>query len=317
MEINFGITAFKNNHQIKAANIGRVLEIHGRSISYVDKDVEQYQETISNKKLHKFRYSRMLVGDFLELNHDKQIINIFPRDNVLSKANSVAKKSFRKKTKEQEIAANVDQIIVMIAVNQHFTIEKLERYLETFQLQGREPIVLLSKVDFEEERNKVVKMIKQAYPTLKVYEVSVFRIDTLKEIEKLFEPEKTIAVIGSSGIGKSTLLNKLNNQQQVEVGAVRKGDQKGKHTTTATSLHALKQLQAYYLDTPGFKTISSNLNHADPKVFDDIKELAQKCKFRNCRHLSEPRCAVKAAVEAGIITKDHYTSYLKFEQRNG
>lgn len=315
MQLDYLINSFCKRNHLNPANVGRIIELHQNKAFFINKDGERIKGILTTKSLKKSGYKSALVGDFIDYNA-QNIIKILPRSNVLSKASSLARKSFKKAKKEQLLASNIDNIVIMIAVNQHFTTEKLERYLETFQIKDHDPIILLSKVDFTAERDRVIQLIKKAYPSLKIKEVSSKIPTTIAEVSEIFKPDQTIAVIGASGVGKSTLLNKLTNSELVQVGKVRKGDEKGKHTTTSIKLYSLPSLHAYYLDTPGFKAISSNYHKDQPSVFADIDKLALQCKFRNCRHLSEPKCAVKEAVKNGLITQEHYQSYLNFEARN-
>lgn len=313
--MDFGINKFITEKNIKSKNVGRILEIFNRKVTFITASEHKYSTILTNKYLSHFKYKKLLIGDFIEYDEKKQIIKVFSRLNVLSKAYSKAKKSFKQSSEEQEMAANIDSIVIMIAVNQHFTIEKLERYLETFHILGHDPTILLSKIDFTEERNEVLKKIRKAYPSLQIREVSIYDDSTIGTVKQLFKKDCTVAVIGASGVGKSTLLNYLTQKNIVETGKVRKGDQKGKHTTTRVTLHSIPSLDSYYLDTPGFKAISTNLKRARPEVFDDIYELAKECKFNNCKHISEPKCAVKEALKKGNITQDHYDSYLKYAER--
>lgn len=316
MKLDFEINSFKTKNAITTQNIGRVVQLFANKVNYVDANGDMRTTILRKKNLKRSIYQRLLVGDFIEYTNDDEIIDVFKRESVLSKASSIAKKSFKQNKKEQLIASNIDRIVIIIAVDQHFTAEKLERYLETFQLSGKDPIILLSKIDFVDETRKVERIISEAYPDLKVFKVSMYDTKSIEQIKNIFEPNKTVAVIGASGVGKSTLLNKLVNKKVTVTGEVRSGDQKGKHTTTSTSLYAIKNLESYYLDTPGFKAINSIVYKAKPKVFDDIFALSKNCKFRNCHHLTEPKCAVKEAVEAGQNSKEHYQEFLKFQSRS-
>lgn len=253
------------------------------------------------------------MGDYIEFSSDNKITNILPRKNILSKTSSMA--SLHSKIKEQYIATNVDDILIMIAANQRFTIGKLQRYLETFSVFGINPKILLSKADFREGVIRIMDLINKAYPNLDVIQVSTYYPNSIKKVKSVFKPKSTIAALGASGVGKSTLLNTLVNEKISKTGCVRKGDKKGRHTTTNVSLYALPFGNAYYIDTPGFKSIDTTQTTSRPIVFDDIFKIAKNCKFRNCRHITEPNCAVKDALNSGKITQDQYSNFLKYESR--
>ena len=293
--------------------IGRISQIFGKTIIYYECDSKQVKTKLFQKDLKKMLYSSLLVGDYVEYSSNNEIINVLQRKNVLSKASSIA--SLHSKRQEQYLAANINNILIMIAANQRFTIGKLDRYLETFTIPGISPQILLSKVDFKEGVTRITGVISKAYPDLNVSYLSIYSPETITQVKKLFQSNHTVAVIGASGVGKSTLLNTLAGTNLVQTGRVRKGDEKGRHTTTNISLHALPFQNSYYIDTPGFKSIATTRSIERPAVFDDIHELAQNCKFNNCHHITEPKCAVKEALKNGKITQEHYDNFLKYQNK--
>lgn len=311
---DFGISRFKLENNLSDSHIGRIVQIYNKKAIFYNENGKQFETTVYQKEAKNFLYSRILVGDYVKYaQSDHSISAIFPRQNTLSKAESKA--SLHAKDNEQYLAANIDDIVVMIAVNQRFTVEKLERYLETFSILEKEPIVLLTKTDFKEGTVKVSALIKEAYPNLAVTQLSIFYPETIEKVRALFKTDHTVAVIGASGVGKSTLLNKLSANAEAKTGRVRSGDEKGRHTTTSISLHALSCNRTYYVDTPGFKVIDTTKPGNRPSIFNDIYVLAKDCKFRNCRHITEPKCAVKRALATGNITEEHYQSFLKYQER--
>lgn len=294
----------------------RIIEKYGNTLFLEDSAGKIQKVKVSNKVTKKFRYPNLLVGDLLDVSEDSTLLEVEKRKNVLSKTKSKAKKSFRKATKDKDMAANVDRIFILIAADQKFTVEKLERYLETFTIDNAQITVTISKADYLEGYEQIKEEISQAYPSLSIEKFSKFQEDTTQNIRGLIHDNETIILIGSSGVGKSTLTNLLLEKDVAATKSVRHKDHKGTHTTTTSHLFRLPFADnAYILDTPGFKFISSNKEIRNLEVFSDIQELAKKCKFRNCRHLSEPKCAVKEALKDQIITQEHYESYLNYQER--
>lgn len=315
--VDFGIKTFILKNNLSDNKIYRVINNFSKKVILANQHGDLLTVNLAHTNLTKLGIDKIIVGDYVSYSPiEGKITKVYPRDNILSKVTSSAEKSWHVKSQKQLLASNVDEIWVMIAVDQRFTIEKLERYLETFRISDRDPIILLSKADHITEYKEIKNKIGQAYPTLKVRTVSAYLPETIQQIKKMLIKGNTIAVVGASGVGKSTLLNNLAGKDVNKVSNVRSGDQKGRHTTTSITLNALPDLDIYYIDTPGFKAINSTAQKSNPAVFNDIEALAKNCKFRNCSHLSEPKCAVKAAVQEGTITEEHYQSYINFEKRN-
>jgi ribosome biogenesis GTPase len=210
---------------------------------------------------------------------------------------------------EEVVAANVDTALVVTAVGRDFSPRRLERYLAAAHESGSEPVVVLNKADLEPEA--VADAVAQAQavaPGVAVLALSAKTGAGLEALDDYLQLGRTIALLGSSGVGKSTLANRLAGAELLATAAVR-DDERGRHTTTRRQL-VLLPAGGLLLDTPGLRELQ--LSRADlDETFPEIAELAPSCRFRDCTHEHEPDCAVLAAVQAGTLPRERYESYLK------
>lgn len=304
----YGINNYKNELNIaEEVNIGRVIEKTNYIYTIADSNYEfKKAETVSN-----LQSNEVFVGDFVEytLFDDYNLIkSVKPRLNSVTKKASYAAKSFHEAENEQLLAANVDQLFVLIAADQRFTLSKFERYVFTFQQDNIDMHVLISKGDFEDLAEDIKQKILSVYPNFKVTVFSNLREESLIDIKKLFLKDKTSLLIGASGAGKSTLINNLLNDYKMNTNEVRI-DGKGKHTTTTTKMFYSDNLKSYIIDSPGFKTISTTRDIDKSVLFEDIQKLSLDCKFNDCTHTHEPKCAVLNAIENGEMSEAYYKRY--------
>ncbi len=209
----------------------------------------------------------------------------------------------------QIIAANVDTAFLVVGLDGNYNLRRIERYLTVAWESGADPVVLLTKADLCEDAASRVQDAAGAAPGVPVHAISTFTGCGLDELQPYLLPGRTVALLGSSGVGKSTLLNRLLGREAQRTQAVRDFDDKGRHTTTQRQLFRLPG-GALLLDTPGLRELQ--LWHADDGLSDafaDITALAEDCRFPDCRHLSEPGCRVRDAVAEGTLDAgrlDHY-----------
>lgn len=218
--------------------------------------------------------------------------------------------------KPQVVAANVDLVFVVQSLNNGPNVRRMERELVLAFESGATPVIVLSKADLVSpgEADVAVVTARGAAADVEVVVTSAVTGAGLERLRELATPDRTVALIGASGVGKSRLVNGLVGDNVQAVGAVRKGDQRGRHTTTARELVELPS-GGWLVDTPGLRSVA--LWDADvglSRVFSDIEELAAKCKFGNCSHGSEPGCAVRAAIEAGNLDSARYEHYLRLDR---
>ncbi len=220
---------------------------------------------------------------------------------VLPRRSKFVRKSPGKKIEEQVIAANVDTALLVSALDGDFNPRRVERYLAQCWESGARPVIVLNKVDAcEQARGKVFEMARVAMGTA-VCVVSARTGQGFSELEEFLGPGQTLVLLGSSGVGKSTITNRLLGETVQEVWPVRESDSRGRHTTTTRELFVLPG-GALLMDTPGLREMQLwDAGDGVAQVFADIDSLAAQCRFGDCRHEAEPGCAVLAALEAGTL----------------
>jgi ribosome biogenesis GTPase len=220
---------------------------------------------------------------------------------VLPRRSKFVRKSPGKKMEEQVIAANVDTALLVSALDGDFNPRRAERYLAQCWESGARPVIVLNKADTcEEAREKAAEMERIAIGTA-VCMVSARTGQGFGELEEFLKPGQTLVLLGSSGVGKSTIANWLLGLNVQEVQPVRESDSKGRHTTTSRELFVLPG-GALLMDTPGLREIQLwDAPQGVAQTFADIDSLAAQCRFVDCRHEGEPGCAVLAAVSAGVL----------------
>jgi ribosome biogenesis GTPase len=245
------------------------------------------------------------VGDWVAVSavpgEDKSVIEaVLPRRTAFTRTEPSS-------DAREVVAANVDTVFVTTAVGRDFSARRLERYLAAAHESGADPVVLVNKADAD-GADAALEEARAAAPGVPVHLISAKRGDGLEQLEGYLAPGRTVALLGSSGVGKSTLANRLAGEELLATGEVR-SDELGRHTTTRRQLVRLPR-GGLLLDTPGLRELQ--LAGADlDETFPEIAALVPECRFRDCSHTHEPGCAVRAAVEAGDIPRERYESYLK------
>ena len=247
----------------------------------------------------------LTVGDWLLLDERGRFARLLERSSLFSR------RAAGEKVAEQLVAANVDTLFVVSSLNRDFNLSRIERYLVLAHEAGVEPVVVLTKVDLADDPETLVAPLRARHPMRMVELVNALEPASVAALTPWCGEGRTIAFLGSSGVGKSTLINTLMGRPLQETGAIRADDQRGCHTTTARSLHRMPG-GALLLDTPGMRELQlSDCETGVEETFAEIVTLAEECRFADCTHQGEPGCAVRAAIEAGELEERRLTNYLK------
>jgi len=235
------------------------------------------------------------------------IVHVLPRHSRFSR------KVPGSVTDEQVVAANVDVVFLVMALDHDFSPRRLERYLLLARDSGAAPVVLLTKPDLSADVSARTADVAAVAGLLPVHVLNPRSGDGTEVLRAYVERGRTCALLGSSGVGKSTIVNRLVGADVQKTRAVREGDSKGRHTTIHRELVPVPG-GGLLLDTPGMRELQLwGGGEAMEAAFDDVERHAGGCRFGNCRHRDEPRCAVKAAVAEGVLAADRLESYLKLQ----
>ncbi|RMF69112.1 MAG: ribosome small subunit-dependent GTPase A, partial [Cyanobacteria bacterium J069] len=273
----------------------RVVQEH-RGSYQVYSETGEFSAEVSGKFRHQATSPRNFpaVGDWVAiaptLAHHATI------HAVLHRQSEFVRKAPGGKTAEQVIAANVDTVFLVTGLDQDFNVRRVERYLMLTWDSGARPVIVLNKVDLCSAVSDRISALEEVALGVPIVSISALHDQGLAALQPYLQPGQTVALLGSSGVGKSTLANQLLGQSAQATQAVRAADSRGRHTTTGRSLWMLPG-GALLLDTPGMRelqlwTTADSLQ----QTFEDIAVLAAQCRFRDCRHDQEPGCAVQAAI---------------------
>lgn len=268
----------------------------------------------------KFRYEAQTVseypavGDFVMVEHAGEDGNaviqaILPRKSVFTR------RAAGTANREQVVAANIDTVFICMSLNNDFNVRRLERYLSVAWDSGASPVIILTKADLCDDLDQRLREVESVALGVEVVVTSSLSENGTDTLKPYLKEGKTASFIGSSGVGKSTLINRLMGSDRLATNGLR-NDDKGRHTTTHRELVLLED-GALVIDTPGMRELGMwGAESGIDTTFADIEALALVCKFKNCTHTSEPGCAIRAGIEDGSLSEERYRSYTKLSAEN-
>lgn len=262
-----------------------------------------------------------VVGDYVEFAYnplgESLISAIVDRRNVMKRADQSGHAiGYVKTMVEQAMVANFDYVFIVSSLNDDYNCNRITRYV-SYALQAEAvPVVILTKMDMCSNPGRFIREVEAISDKVRVHAVSALLGIGMEELATYFEPGNTIVLMGSSGAGKSTLVNAIAGKEIMKTGEIRESDSKGRHTTTYRHLLELEN-GVTFIDTPGMRELGmQNASDGIDDVFADIKELETRCRFNDCKHVTEPGCAVKKALETGELSEERYQLYLNLSNEN-
>lgn len=300
--------------EIEHGRVMRVSEVQRSQITLMNGVGEQAVQ-LTSSLLAGAAEERPTVGDWVVLSEQRDTI-----DRVLERKSLFRRVAAGQKSEVQLIAANIDVLFLVTSCNEEFNESRLERYLALAVESGAIPVVVLTKADLSDDPDSFRDCARRVRSGVSVESVNALDRTTLNGVLAWIQPGSTVALVGSSGVGKSTLVNTLAESDIAETSHVRQSDQKGRHTTSHRALHRLPN-GGLIIDVPGMRELKvANVNDALAAVFDDIQSLARQCRFADCRHEEEPGCAVCEAIARGDIDSrrlENYRKLMRESKRHG
>ncbi|MBT2677831.1 ribosome small subunit-dependent GTPase A [Bacillus sp. ISL-35] len=315
---SIGMTAeienFFKEVQFQGYKPGRVALEHKHSYRVWLEDGE-YLCTLSGKLTYEAngRDDLPAVGDWVAVKTSPgevwgTIRGILPRKSKFSR------KAAGQVTEEQIVAANIDTVFIVNSLNDDLNLRRIERYLLLAWESGSNPVIILSKADLENELEAKIELVSGVAIGVPVIPVSVLEGTGIEQLKRYLTPGQTVALIGSSGVGKSSLVNYFTGYEKQLVQEIRDSDDKGKHTTTHREMVLLPG-GAVLIDTPGMREIQLwTVEEGIGESFADVDQFAEECKFRDCTHGNEPGCAVRSAIDEGRLDENRLASYKKLQK---
>lgn len=293
----------------------RVVAVH-RETSVVRDAAGDRPATVSGA----FRYAALgqsdfpTVGDWVALDAGDVIAAVLPRRTMFKRMASDASRNGTRLDDEQVMASNVDLALLVAGLDNDFNLRRIERYLAVAWSSDVTPVVVLNKSDLADDVDGRIVAVDAIAPGVPVVPVSAWTGAGLDVLRGHLLPGSTAAILGSSGVGKSTLVNALLGEDRQATGAVRASDSRGRHTTTHRELFELPG-GALLVDTPGIRSLEViGADEGVDAAFDDVVDLAATCRFTDCRHETEPGCAIRAALADGRLTEERLASHRKLER---
>ena len=314
---NYGFTNYFSN-QIELINgdkddlvPARITEVHKEMYTIIYDNIEK-RARLKGSIFYNDKYSIYpAVGDFVLVNQNPYgediIHHVLDRKSKFSRYDSHYEK-------EQMVAANFDHVFIISSLNHDFNIKRIERYLSIAWESGANPAVILTKSDLVDDIEEYSLQVDNIAMGVPIFYISSVTGEGIEELKKHLKPKETIVFLGSSGVGKSSLVNALSGENVMKVNDIREDDSKGRHTTTHRQLIMLSN-GTMIIDTPGMRELALwNIEDGLDTTFSEIEELSRLCRFKDCSHNKEPGCAIKKALLSGELSYDRWNNYIKLQK---
>ena len=306
---------YRTENNLSGFNVARVVKEHKERYVVKNETGDFEAELIGNLRFTaQDRSDFPAVGDWVAISiydADKALIHhVFPRTSIIER------QAIGKHGQTQIIATNIDVGFIVQAVNRDFNINRLERYLTICNASKIIPIIVLTKIDLvpKSELESILQSISERIKNVETIPISNETSEGVKRIKSLIKKGNTYCLLGSSGVGKSTLINSVSGKEVMKTGAISESIDRGKHVTTHRELIVLKK-GGIIIDNPGMREVGITDNtYGLNTTFEAIVELAIQCRFSNCTHIHEKGCAILDAIEDGEIDENSYDNYLKMER---
>ena len=304
----------KNN--LNEFSIGRVAQQHKDSYIVITEEGSKRAVITGNLRYGALAKTDLpVVGDWVLLIASDDLYLIY---QVLPRHSRLERQAVQSLSESQLIATNIDQALIVQSVDQNFNLNRLERYVTICYAGDIEPVAVLNKIDLltKSELEALVKKIEERLPNIPLLVSTTVVDDGARDLLKGLEPRKTYCLVGSSGVGKSSLINAMKRQNLMKIAEISDMHQKGKHTTTHRELIILDN-GAMVIDTPGMRELGV-LEDGDSisQTFDQIDMLSESCRFADCSHTNEPGCAVLKAIEEGELDASSLKNFKKLQRES-